>query len=185
MARAIKGDYQIPNGLRELDSEQMKNYTFIGNFSNYEMYRIDKMEDRNDQYDYILGYYQNNIFKKIAKIYFNKIDEFYEVDTIYVSSNMRGIGIASKLYTYFVKELNYKILGSDMQRFGARRLWSKLSKCEDLNVSILDFNTREIIGSNVRIYHGDLDEEFDERVWSYGVDKKHIRLILKQTKERL
>jgi hypothetical protein len=79
--------------------------------------------------------------------------------------------------------MKFLILGSDMQRFGARRLWSKLSKCEDLNVSILDFNTREIIGSNVRIYHGDLDEEFDERVWSYGVDKKHIRLILKQTKE--
>lgn len=167
MARAIKGDYKIPNGLRELDSEQMKEYTFIGNFSNYEMYRINKPEDMGYQYDYIIGYFEDNIFKKIAKIYFNKINDYYEVDTIYVSEDLRGNGIASKLYTYFVKELGYTILGSDMQRFGARKLWSKLSKCEDLNVSILDFNTREIIDSNVRIYHGDLDEEFDERVWSY------------------
>lgn len=179
MARAIVGDYVIPIGLRCLDQKEMENYTFIDNINDFELFKRNKSEDRNYQYDYILGYFENNIFKKIAKIYFNKIDEFYEVDTIYVSPDMRKDGIASELYTYFVKELNYKILGSDMQRFGARRLWSKLSKREDLNVSILDFDTREIIDRNVKVYQGDLDEEFDERVWSHSVDKKHIRLILR------
>ena len=103
MARSIKGDYKIPNDLRCLDQKEMTNYNFIDNFIGYELFKLDKPEDRNYQHDYILGYYQDNIFKKIAKIYFNKIDEFYEVDTIYVSPDMRGNGIASKLYTYFVK----------------------------------------------------------------------------------
>ena len=78
----------------------------IDNINDFELFKRNKSEDRNYQYDYILGYFENNIFKKIAKIYFNKIDEFYEVDTIYVSPDMRKDGIASELYTYFVKELN-------------------------------------------------------------------------------
>ena len=179
MARAIVGDYVIPIGLRYLDQKEMENYTFIDNIKDFELFKINKTEDKNYQHDYILGYYQDNIFKKIAKIYFNKIDEFYEVDTIYVSSDMRGRGIASELYTYFVKELNYKILGSDMQRFGARRLWSKLSKREDLRVHIIDFDNNKILEKDVEIYHGLEDSDFDTRVWSYEAGKKDIRLILK------
>ncbi len=178
MARAILGDYKIPNGLRGLNPAEMENYQFIDNINGYKLFKLDKTEDRNHQHDYILGYFENNIFKKIAKIYFNKIDEFYEVDTIYVSQDMRGNGIASKLYTYFVKELNYKILGSDMQRFGARRLWSKLSKRIDLIVDIVDFENNVII-DDVILNHGEKDEEFDSRVWSYESDKRDIRLILR------
>ena len=66
-----------------------------------------------------------------------------------------------------------------MQRFGARRLWSKLSKIEDLTVSIIDFCTDEIIDSNVTIYHGAEDSDFDKRVWSSDSSKRHIRLVLK------
>lgn len=173
MARAVKGDYDIPRGLRELDSEEIKNYVFVDKIGNYKLYNL------NSTYDYILGYFEDNKFKKIAKIYFDKIDEFYEVDTIYVSPDMRKREIASKLYIYFVKELNYKILGSDMQRFGARRLWSKLSKITDLIVDIIDVKNNKVLVADTEIYHGSKDEEFDSRVWSYETDKKDIRLILK------
>ena len=179
MARAIVGDYVIPIGLRYLDQKEMENYTFIDNIKDFELFKINKTEDKNYQHDYILGYYQDNIFKKIAKIYFNKIDEFYEVDTIYVSPDMRKDGIASELYTYFVKELNYKILGSDMQRFGARRLWSRLSKMEDLIVDIIDVKNNKVLVADTEIYHGLEDKDFDSRVWSYEAGKKDIRLILK------
>ncbi len=177
MAKAIKGDYKIPCGLRQLDTEEMSKYNFIDDFCGYKIYKINSL---NTPYDYIVGYYSNNVFKKVAKIYFNKIkDNIYEVDTIYVSEDMRSKGLATKLYMYFIKNHNYVILGSDMQRFGARKLWAKLSKVEDLNVDIIDFKNNIIIENGVSIYHGDLDEEFDERVWSYDSDKKHIRLILK------
>ena len=183
MARAIEGDYNISNGLKELDLEEMTNYKCIDKIDKYNLFKLDKSEHINYQQDYILGYFKDNKFNKVAKIYFNKIDEFYEVDTIYVSPDMRGNGIASKLYTYFAKELNYKILGSDMQRFGARRLWSKLSKCEDLSVDILDVENNKIIDSSVKIHHGLEDSDFDNRVWSYDSDKKNIRLILKNMKD--
>ena len=164
MARAIVGDYKISTGLRELNFEEMKNYTFIDKINDFELFKRNKTEDRNYQFDYILCYFKNNIFKKIAKIYFNKIDDFYEVDTIYVSPDMRGKEIASELYTYFAKEMNYKILGSCSQRFGARRLWSKLSKRTDLIVDIIDFENNKILETDVQIYHGLEDNEFDSRV---------------------
>lgn len=173
MAIAIVGDYKIPAGLRQLDADEMSKYIFVDNFCNYMIYNLI------DSYDYIIGYHENNIFKKVAKIYFNKIKNYYEVDTIYVSEDYRRDGLSTKLYTYFATKHNFTILGSDMQRFGARRLWSKLSKMEDLNTSIIDFSTNEIIDSNVTIYHGTEDSDFDKRVWSLDSSKRHIRLVLK------
>lgn len=179
MPRAIKGDYKIPIGLRQLSIDEMKEYIFIDYLDDYKIYKRLKNSTETIQYDYIIGYHGNNGFNKVAKIYFNHVHDYYEVDTIYVSDNMRGTGLATKLYTYFATIHKYSILGSDMQRFGARRLWSKLSKIEDLNVSIIDFNTTKIINSNVTVYHGIEDSDFDRRVWSSDNDKRHIRLLLK------
>jgi hypothetical protein len=66
-----------------------------------------------------------------------------------------------------------------MQRFGARRLWSKLSKMIDLTVDIIDLENNKVLEKDTAIHHGEKDEEFDKRVWSYEIDKKHIRIILK------
>lgn len=187
MARAIKGDYVIPAGLRQLSIDEMKEYDFIDYLGNYKIYKKIKSKDMDVycQHDYIIGYHGTDVFNKVAKIYFNKVKEYYEVDTIYVSKDMRGTGLATKLYTYFATKQNFIILGSDMQRFGARRLWAKLSKIEDLNVYIIDFGTDEIIDSNVTIYHGIEDSDFDKRVWSSDNEKRHIRLLLKKLKETL
>ncbi len=179
MARAIKGDYKIPTGLRQLSFDEMKEYDFIDYLDDYKIYKRLKSSAENIQHDYIIGYHGNDVFNKVAKIYFNRVKEYYEVDTIYVSEDIRCSGLATKLYTYFATVHKYSILGSDMQRFGARRLWSKLSKIEDLNVSIIDSGTDEIIDSNVTIYHGTEDDDFDRRVWCYSNDKKYIRLLLK------
>jgi hypothetical protein len=184
VARAIVGDYKIPNELRALNLEQMKKYQFIDIINENKLFKLDKVYSENYQYDYILGYFENNKFKKIAKIYFNKIDEYFEVDTIYVALEMRKREIASELYTYFIKELKYKILGSDMQRFGARRLWAKLSKRTNLAVDIIDFENNKILEKDVEICHGLEDEEFDSRVWSYDSNKKHIRLILRDKRNK-
>ncbi len=183
MPKAIKGDYNISNDLRTLNKEEMINYEFIDCIGKYNLYRrINIHVNLINNYDYILGYMTSKGFEKVAKIYFNKIENYYEVDTIYVSKNMRGNNIATKLYTYFIQKYDYIILSSNMQRFGARKLWSKLSRKTDLIVDIIDFENNQIIEENVKVYHGDLDEEFDKRVWSYDNDKKHIRLILKDIK---
>ena len=187
MPKAIKGDYNISTDLRTLDQDEMKNYIFTDKIHTFELYnRINTEIKLINNCDYILGYYAlNNQFKKVAKIYFNKIDNYYEVDTIYVSKDFRGSGIASKLYTYFAKNLNYSILSSDMQRFGARKLWSKLSKNPNLTINAIDFNNKEILENNIIINHGTKDEEFDNRFWSYNNDKKNIRFILKSTNAKI
>lgn len=187
MPKAIKGDYNISTDLRTLNQDEMKNYIFIDKIGVFELYnRINTEIKLINNCDYILGYYAlNNRFKKVAKIYFNKIDNYYEVDTIYVSKDFRGSGIASKLYTYFAKNLNYSILSSDMQRFGARRLWSKLSKNPNLTIDVIDFNNKEILENNIIINHGTKDEEFDNRFWSYNNDKRYIRFILKSLNAKI
>ena len=184
MARAIKGDYVIPAGLRTLSIDEMKDYVFLDYIDNYKIYKRTKSKDTHYQHDYIIGYHGSDVFNKVAKIYFNKVKEYYEVDTIYVAEDFRRDGLATKLYCYFAIKHNFTILGSDMQRFGARRLWSKLSKNKDLNVSIIDFSTDEIIDSNVTIYHGTEDSDFDKRVWSSDNEKLNIRLLLKLIKEK-
>ena len=180
MPRAIKGDYNIANDLRTLNVDDMKNYKFVDYVGKYSLYkRINIHVNSINNYHYILGHNNRIGFRKVAKLYFNKIEDYYEVDTIYVSKLLRGENIATNLYTYFSKILDYTILSSNMQRFGARKLWSKLSRDSSLIVNIFDFENKKIIEENVEIYHGDLDEEFDKRVWSYDIEKKHIRLILK------
>jgi len=100
----------------------------------------------------------------------------------FVPEEFRGNNITTSMYNYFIKKQKYNILGDLKQFFGARKLWSKLSKQTDLTVDILNLDTEEYIEKNAVIKHGDLDHEFDTRVWSYGVDKNHIRMILKDIK---
>lgn len=108
--------------------------------------------------------------------------KLYNVDEVGVSKDKRGDGLATKMYSYFVKEKGYNIIGDEQQFFGARKLWSKLSRITDLTVDIVDIQTEKTLESDALIHHGDLDEEFDKRVWSYGLDKRYIRLILKDIK---
>lgn len=110
------------------------------------------------------------------------VKNLYIVDEVGVSKDKRGDGLATKMYTYFIKKQKYNILGSDYQFFGARKLWSKLSRMTDLTVDIIDLENNKVLEKDCIIHHGDLDEEFDKRVWSYDIDKKHIRLILKDIK---
>lgn len=176
MSRAIEGDYVIPCGLRTLDSTEMLRYSFVDNICSFELYQL------NNSFDYILGYFNECDFIKVAKIYFNKINDLYEVDTIYVANDRRKSGLASEIYKYFVKVLGFKILSANLQRFGARRLWSKLSKDSELAVDIVAIDYDENISTierNADIYHGSKDEEFDERIWARDGSKRNIRLILR------
>ena len=83
------------------------------------------------------------------------------------------------MYKFLVKKEGYIILGDEIQYFGARKLWAKLSKSLDVKVDIIDVDTNKYLEKDVILKHGSEDWEFDNRVWSYNVDKKHIRLLLK------
>jgi hypothetical protein len=103
----------------------------------------------------------------------------YNVDGVRVVTKCQGTRIAAGMYTHFVKNNDMIILGDEEQFFGARKLWTKLSRMEDVCVDIIDLKENKIVETDVTLYHGSNDWEFDTRVWSYDKDLSHIRLILR------
>ena len=106
----------------------------------------------------------------------------FNVDSVTVATIRQGFGIARTIYLYFVKKLKYNLMGDEEQYFGSRKLWKKLSQHEDAIVDIIDIYNNRIIEKNVTLHHGSEDWDFDNRVWSYDTDKRHIRLILRDLK---
>ena len=116
--------------------------------------------------------------KSIANA-FKLTKKLMNVDGVKVKPNKQGFGIATAMYKFLVKKEGYIILGDEIQYFGARKLWAKLSKSLDVKVDIIDVDTDKYLEKDVTLKHGTEDWDFDNRVWSYDVDKKHIRLLLK------
>lgn len=104
------------------------------------------------------------------------------VDGVQVKENFQGDAISYNVYKILAKHEGFNILGDETQYFGARRLWSRLSKSIDIIMDIIDIDKDIIVEKDVKVYHGDLDYEFDKRVWNYDDSKKDIRLILKDIK---
>jgi len=198
-SRAMKGNWAESNYMLMPISEfgMQREYSKIGNLklggSVYELFES-KIVDNS----YFLGTFQTKSiktklgdeketkFEVIFAITFTKYDhyksygEVYNVDGVAVKDFSRGI--ATKMYEYFVKEKKFTIIGDEEQYFGARKLWSKLSKKLDLTVDLFDIKNDEIIEKNVVLHHGNYDEDFDKRLWSYKRDKINVRSILKELK---
>jgi hypothetical protein len=102
----------------------------------------------------------------------------HKVNSIAVKQELRGLGIAKQLYVWLVGQ-KILILGDREQYFGARRLWATLSRMTDVVVDIIDYDAETVIARNVTLHQGQYDADFDKRVWSYGEDKQHIRLVLR------
>ena len=102
----------------------------------------------------------------------------HNVNSVAVKEIARGFGIAKQMYVWLVKN-KILILGDQEQYFGARKLWANLSRMTDVVVDIIDFDSEIVIDRNVTLHHGQFDADFDRRAWSYGEDKKHIRLVLR------
>jgi hypothetical protein len=116
--------------------------------------------------------------KSIANSFkFNK--PLMNVDGVRVKETKQGYGLATIMYRFLVKNEGFIILGDEIQYFGARKLWSKLSNYVDIIVDIIDISKDVVIETNVKVKHGDLDHQFDERIWDYSCSKKDIRLVLK------
>lgn len=104
------------------------------------------------------------------------------IDMIFVDTEFRGNKLARLLYNYIVKIKGYAILGDSKQYFGARKLWARLSKTNDLIVDIVNIKTGDIIDSNVVLHQGQYDSDFDKRLWKYNDSITHIRSLLKEIK---
>jgi hypothetical protein len=113
---------------------------------------------------------------------FNFKKQLMNVDGVRVSETSQGRGLATQMYKFLVKNENFIILGDEIQFFGARKLWSRLSKEIDVRVDIIDIDSIKVLEKDVILKHGTDDWDFDKRVWSYDLDKRYIRLVLKEIK---
>ena len=120
--------------------------------------------------------------RKDVKSLFKLNQKVYNVDRVEVAINKRSLGIATKIYKILVNDFNYIILGDELQFFGARRLWTRLSKSLDVVVDIIDIDKNVVIEKDAKLKHGSKDWEFDKRVWSREIDKNDIRLLLTKIK---
>jgi len=119
---------------------------------------------------------------KSTAVSFKLRQKLMNVDGVKVAKTKQARGIATEMYKFLLKEEKYIILGDEIQYFGARKLWARLSKSLDVIVDIIDINTDEYLEKDVTLKHGSNDWEFDNRVWDYDTHKKHIRLFLKDIK---
>lgn len=126
------------------------------------------------------------LFFRIAEIKLrneNLCGSYKSVDIVRVVEEYRGSGIATELYTSLATKEKINLLSDIEQYFGARKLWTKLSKKPTLVVDILNTESCEFVYSGIKIEHGKLDFEIDDRVWSYENNElEHLRMVLKEIK---
>jgi hypothetical protein len=72
-------------------------------------------------------------------------------------------------------------MGDEVQYFGARKLWAKISAMTDVTVDLIDIAKDVYIEKNIVVHQGKEDWDYDTRVWGkdYSSEKKDVRLILK------
>jgi len=157
----------------------------------YLLYKNNQLKDKDN---YILGSFKTSLIDtKAGKeewselivefgitfskgIKSKKFGQLYNVDGVGVKTT--NAGFSKMMYKYFCKKMGITILGDSEQYFGARKLWSRLSKELDVIVHIIDIKTDSIIEENVVLHHGNYNHDFDERLWSHSKNKDNIRSLL-------
>jgi len=104
------------------------------------------------------------------------------IDLVIVDKDFRNNSLAIVLYNYLAQVEGYNILGDKTQYFGARALWSRLSKSNDIVVDIVDIDTGEYVDRNVVLHQGNYDKDFDKRLWSLDDKTHNIRSLLRTIK---
>lgn len=107
----------------------------------------------------------------------------YSIKSIELLPDYRKQGISMRLYYFLVHNLNYVLVSGNKQYYGARLLWTKLSKIPDLSVDVINIKTQQFIARNINLEHGRNETEFDKKYWTRNTsinndEYKNIRFIL-------
>lgn len=140
---------------------------------NSDFYRVGKWEEYDD-----LKFVSYAEIELGSESICNK--NYKSVNLVQVSSKVYGSGIATELYKSLVK-CGVPLMSDTVQYFGARKLWAKLSKAPDVIVDVIDTKTCKN-ETGIKIYHGNVNDAFDETIWSdesRDYIAQNIRLILR------
>lgn len=157
--------------------------------------------------DFILGFWEKeevdtkvgkeykDVFRAIfamqvsSKSNIMKYKNVINIDGVFTDEDraFRSKGIATFMYIYLVNQMKYTILGDLEQYTGARRLWTGLSRIKSMKVDIIDLSTSKVIIEDAILVHGELEEEYDKRLWdseeSESYIAKNYRCILTKINE--
>lgn len=78
-----------------------------------------------------------------------------------VDIDERRNGIAKLLYKVIVSELNYTLVGDEVQYENARKLWVSLSIHPGFIVDIVDLGTKSVVYRNIKL------EDNDSKIWAH------------------
>ena len=201
---AMKGDWE--DGVEQIStmSEMMKlKWVLLDNILIPKLNKSFEFRQLRNSLEFVLGYWdtetletklgleEKKVFEVILRIGLSRYKSIEQklgykklinVNGVALLSKYRQNGIALIIYKYLINELNYTILGDKEQYFGARKLWARLSKDLDVQVDIIDANTKTKIIDNVVLHHGNYDSDFDKALWSYKEDKENLRSVLTKIK---
>ena len=186
-------DYMTPID-KNIKIDKLQNYKL-------ELYQIKNRKI--NQPDYLLGFWtteevdtkigveKKDVFQAIWAIQVAKRElslkqykNVINIDGVFTAEDIefRRKGISTFMYQYLVNKLHFTILGDLEQFFGARKLWTGLSKIKSMQVDVIDLKENKVIIENAILVHGEKDDEFDRRIWdteeSESYVSKNFRCIL-------
>ena len=175
----------------------------IDKLPNYKLELYQFTNRKMNEPDYILGFWTTEevdtkigietkkVFRAIwavqvakREISLKQYKNVINIDGVFTDEDraFRSKGISTFMYQYLVNKLHFTILGDLEQYFGARKLWTGLSKIKSMQVDVIDLSKSIVVIENAILIHGEKDEEFDKRIWdteeSNSYIAKNFRCIL-------
>lgn len=141
-----------------------------------------------NSYKHVFGIIEKEKFHELGNIILTPIanimryNNVYTIDEIEVANDVRGNGLSTKLYSFLVLNLHMVLMCGNIQFFGARKLWSRLSKHPDIAIDVIDMCTQKIIEKNIVLNHGPDNDDFDTKYWGVyrgDTDYKCFRFIMR------
>ena len=167
----------------------------IDKLSNYKLELYQIKNRKTNQPDYLLGFWttedvdtkvgieKKEVFQAIwaiqvakREITLKQYKNVINIDGVFTTEDIqfRRKGISTFMYQYLVNKLHFTILGDLEQFFGARKLWTGLSKIKSMQVDVIDLSKNTVVIDNAILVHGEKDEEFDKRIWDTEESKSYI-----------
>ena len=167
----------------------------IDKLSNYKLELYQIKNRKTNQPDYLLGFWTTEdvdtkvgietkkVFRAIwavqvakREVLLKQYKNVINIDGVFTTEDIqfRRKGISTFMYQYLVNKLHFTILGDLEQFFGARKLWTGLSKIKSMQVDVIDLSKNTVVIDNAILVHGEKDEEFDKRIWDTEESKSYI-----------
>ena len=167
--KSLKSDYKKLTDIEfdgisfELYKHKDKEWYLLGKINDL------KLDDISFEVIFKIEFSKRPDITRMFSIYKNTVN----VDGVMTREDMRGSKIGRFMYQYFVNKLDYTLLSDEIQYHKARLLWARLSKLDTVIVDIINLDKEVIVEKNITVHHGELDHEFDPRVWDYSDIKKN------------